>query len=143
MSHLDYERGLYEGVAAQQHQYAAGRRDGWDEAVDQMTPRYEALERELDALQQERDNIAYAANAMGVIARAMQAVIANGTRDQQVEVINRYNALCDMYLNNGVLRTEPHNDPTAQEREGDVASFFPKLARQLDARSTPDDDYSP
>ena len=141
MNHLDYERGLYDGMGAgQQRGFEAGQQHGydagWNDAIRTMTPRVAALE-------QERDNIAYAANAMGVIARAMQAVIANGTRDQQVEVVNRYNALCDMYLNNGVLRTEPHNDPTAQEREGDVASFFPKLAQQLNARSSHDDDYSP
>lgn len=138
MNHLDYERGLYDGMGAgQQRGFEAGQQHGydagWNDAIRTMTPRVAALE-------QERDNIAYAANAMGVIARAMQAVIANGTRDQQVEVVNRYNELVDQLIVRGSLRCPPHLDETVQARESDVANFLPQLAERLNSA---DDDYSP
>ncbi|MDX5555965.1 hypothetical protein [Escherichia coli] len=152
MSHLDLERGLYEGMAAGQSRgyeqgssegYAVGHRDGWNEAVRTMTPQLQALEQERDALKRDRLDLQYAANAFAVISRTMKAIIESAPADMQVDAIHRYNELCDRYLTNGVLRTEPHNDPTAKERDSEVTGFFPKLAQQLNARSSADYDPSP
>lgn len=145
-------RGMWNGVAAGRQQgyeqgsqegYDAGHRDGWNEAIRTMNPRVAELEQERDALARDRLDLQYAANAFAVISRTMQAIIESAPASTQVDAIHRYNELCDRYLTNGVLRTEPHNDETAKARDSEVASFFPKLAQRLNARSTPDDDYSP
>lgn len=144
-AYLHELRGQYTGLAVgRQEGFAAGQDQGytagWNDAMREVTPRFEALQQERDAYQRDRDNIAYAANAMGVIARAMQAVIVKGTRDQQLEVINRYNELVDQLIVHGSLRCPPHLDATVQERESDVANFLPQLAERLNSA---DDDYSP
>ena len=154
-TYLHELRGQYPGLAVgRQEGFASGQEhgynNGWNDAMREVTPRFEALQRENAALQQERDalkrdrlDLQYAANAFSVISRTMQAIIESAPASMQVDAIHRYNELCDRYLNNGVLRTEPHNDPTAKERDSEVTGFFPKLTQRLNARSTPDDDYSP
>ena len=148
----DGQRQMWNGVAigrqtgfeeGSQAGYDAGHRDGWNAAMRTTNPEIEALKQERDALKRDRLDLAYAANAFSVIARTMQAIIESAPAGTQVDAINRYNELCDRYLTDGVLRTEPHNDETATARDSEVARFFPRLAQQLNARSTPDDDPSP
>jgi len=134
------QQGFNEG---EQHGYSAGHRDGWNEAIQTTNPTIEALRQERDALARDRLDLQYAANAFAVISRAMQAVIVNAPAGMQVEAIRHYNDLCARFLDNGVLRVEPHVDATVKARDSEVADFFPKLAQRLNARSSYDDDPSP
>ncbi|CEE60354.1 conserved hypothetical protein [Xanthomonas citri pv. citri] len=138
MSHLDYERGLYEGVAAQQHQYAEGRRDGWDEAIEEMTPRFQALERE-------RDDLAYALKAVAATGAALMEAMRDAPPHVRIAAVNAYNDRCDDLIGS-VLRCPPHLDPTVQEREPAVARWIPDISDQLVNSGQaifPDDDPSP
>lgn len=145
----DGQRQMWNGVAigrqtgfeeGSQAGYDAGHRDGWNAAMQTTNPEIEALKQERDALKRDRLDLQYAANAFAVISRTMQAVIADGTRDQQVEVIHRYNELVDQLIVHGSLRCPPHLDETVQAQAPDVADFVPQLAERLNSA---DDDYSP
>ncbi|MDO7931072.1 hypothetical protein Q6A26_19055 [Xanthomonas euvesicatoria pv. eucalypti] len=121
MSYLDEIRGLNIGTA---NGLRRGYDEGWNDALSHVS-----------AIERERDDLAWTANALAAIAAAALSAIEGAPEEVQIAALQHYNQRCQQLLGS-VLRCEPHADPTVLQREPDVANWLPHIAARLHARQS-------
>ncbi|KWV12091.1 hypothetical protein ISN34_07980 [Xanthomonas translucens pv. translucens] len=120
MSYLDEIRGLNIGTAnGLRRGYYEGLNDGMSYAA---------------ALEHERDDLAWAMNALAAIAAAALSALDSAPAEVQAAALRNYSLRCNQLLGS-VLRCEPHVDPTVLQREPAVANWLPEIANRLNAHA--------
>ncbi|MBO9745974.1 hypothetical protein J7431_01445 [Xanthomonas phaseoli pv. dieffenbachiae] len=116
MTYLDKIEGLNIGTAN-------GLRRGYNEGFNDGMSYAAAVERE-------RDDLAWAANALAAIAAAALSALDSAPADVQAAALQSYSQRCNQLVGS-VLRCEPHVDPTVLHREPAVANWLPDIAARL------------